>query len=90
MSGLREWHKGSTPEGVNAYVVLLNVHFKLPFKKIQLLFSDLFGYAINESTVYSASRQCYERLHETEETILSRVHEKRGALALTSDKSILD
>ncbi len=53
--------KGIAPEGVNApvqygnmvkaFVVLLNVHYKLPFKKIQLLFSDLFGYPINESTI---------------------------------------
>jgi len=128
-------HKGATPENVNApvqygngvkaYAVLLNVHFKLPFKKIQLLFGDLFGYSINESTVYSASRQCYKKLEKTEEIIKSKVaennvvhadetgvrvagklhwlhtattllhtylfvHEKRGTLALTSDKSILD
>ncbi len=130
-----KWHKGSAPEGVNApvqygngvkaYAVLLNVYYKLPFKKIQSLFSDLFGYAINESTVYSAGRQCYQKLEETEETIKTKiaegdvahadetglrvagklhwlhtatsllytylfVHEKRGALALTSEKSILD
>ena len=130
-----KWHKGSAPEGVNApvqygngvkaYAVLLNVYYKLPFKKIQSLFSDLFGYAINESTVYSAGRKCYQKLEETEETIKTKiaegdvahadetglrvagklhwlhtatsllytylfVHEKRGALALTSEKSILD
>lgn len=128
-------HKGITPEGVNApvqygngvkaYAVLLNVHFKLPFKKIQLLFGDLFGYSINESTVYSASQQCYERLEKSEEIIKSKVagsnvahadetglrvagslhwlhtatslfytyffvHEKRGGVALESNKSILD
>lgn len=133
--GCGKWCKGTAPKGVNApvqygngvkaYAVLLNVHFKLPFKKIQLLFGDLFGYSINESTVYSASRQCYEKLEETEETIKSQiavsdvahadetglrvagklhwlhtassllftylfVHEKRGKLALESDKSILD
>ena len=103
--------KGIAPEGVNApvqygkgvkaYAVLLNVHFKLPFKKIQLLFGDLFGYSINESTVYSASQQCYEKLEESEEIIKSKVAESSvvhadetgvrvGALALTSDKSILD
>ena len=76
-------HKGSAPEGVNApvqygikvkaYVVLLNVHFKLPFKKIQLLSGDLFGYPINESSVYSASRQCYEKLGSTEKIIREKV-----------------
>ena len=79
--GLR--HKGSTPTGVNApvqygngvkaYAVLLNVHFKLPFKKIQLLFGDLFGYSINESTVYSGSKQCFKNLEESEEIIKSKV-----------------
>lgn len=128
-------HKGIAPQGVNApvqygngvkaYAVLLNVHFNLPFKKIQLLFGDLFGYSINESTVYSASEQCYEKLEETEKIIKARVaasdvvhadesgvrvlgklhwlhvattlpytylfvHEKRGALALNSNKSVMN
>jgi len=128
-------HKGVAPEGVNAptqygnsvkaYVALLNVQFKLPFKKIQLLFGDLFGYSINESTIYSATEQCYKNLAKSEEIIKTRVtesqvvhadetglrvagklhwlhtattlldtylfvHEKRGGVALTSDKSILD
>lgn len=78
-------NKGLAPEnvkapaqygyGVKAYAVLLNVHFKLPFKKIQLLFSDLFGYSINESTVYSANQLCYEKLEKTEEIIKSKVAE---------------
>lgn len=73
--------KGEAPENVNApaqygngakaYVVLLNVYYKLPFKKIQLLFSDLFGYPINESTIYSASGQCYQKLEKSEEIIKS-------------------
>lgn len=76
-------HRGPAPEGVNApvqygnrvkaYVTLLNVHFKLPFKKIQLLFEDLFGYPINESSVYSASWQCYEKLAESEKIIRTKV-----------------
>ena len=80
-----QWHRGIAPEGVNAPVqygngvktlaVLLNVDYRIPFKKIQALFGDLFGYAINESTVYSASRQCNERLKETEEIIKSKIIE---------------
>lgn len=76
-------HRGAAPEGVNApvqygnrakaYVTLLNVHFKLPFKKIQLLFGDLFGCPINGSSVYSASMQCYEKLGESEKIIRSKV-----------------
>jgi len=133
--GCGKWHKGIAPEGVNAPVqygygvktlaVLLNVDYRIPFKKIQILFSDLFGYAINESTVYSASGQCYEMLGPTEEVIKSGavksdathadetglrvagklhwlhtassllytylfVHEKRGRLALDSEKSVLN
>ncbi|MCP3930459.1 MAG: IS66 family transposase [Bacteroidetes bacterium] len=75
--------KGAAPESVNApvqygngvkaYVVLLNVHFKLPFKKIQLLFSDLFGYPINESTICSAGGQCYQKLEKSEEIIKSKI-----------------
>ena len=84
-------HKGAAPKGVNApvqygngvksYAVLLNVHFKLPFKKIQLLFGDLFGYSINESTVYSASEQCYEKLEDSEGIIKSKVADQKVAHA---------
>lgn len=76
-------HSGVAPQEVNApvqygnsvkaYVTLLNVHFKLPFKKIQLLFSDLFGYSINESTVNSAGFLSYEKLGSSEEIIKSEV-----------------
>lgn len=79
-------NKGIVPEGINApvqygngvksYAVLLNVHFKLPFKKIQLLFGDLFGFPINESTVFSATQQCYKELTETEKIIKSKVLEQ--------------
>jgi transposase len=79
-------NKGAAPQGINApvqygngvksYAVLLNVHFKLPFKKIQLLFGDLFGYPINESTVFSATQQCYKELAETEQVIKSKVTEQ--------------
>lgn len=78
-------NRGVSPKGVNApvqyghgvkaYSVLLNVHFKLPFKKIQLLFGDLFGYSINESTVYSGSEQCFEKLEESERIIKFKVAE---------------
>ena len=133
--GCGKWHKGIAPEGVNAPVqygygvktlaTLLNIDYRIPFKKLQILFSDLFGYAINESTVYSASRQCYVMLGPTEEVIKSGavksdathadetglrvagklhwlhtassllytylfVHEKRGKLAMDSEKSVLN
>lgn len=110
---------------VKAYVALLNVHFKLPFKKIQLLFNDLYGYSINEATVISASKLCFDKLNGSEQIIKMKMaesevahadetgirvngklhwlhtasssmytylfaHEKRGRLALESDKSILN
>ena len=75
--------KGDAPEGVNApvqygnkvkaFVVLLNVHYKIPYKKIQLLFGDLFGYPINESTICSAGEKCYEKLEESENIIKSKI-----------------
>jgi transposase len=128
-------HQGEAPKNVTApvqygnrakaFAVLLNTNYKVPFKKIQLMFKDLFGYSINESTIYSASKLCYDQLEKTEEVIKSKVsesnvvhadesglrvlgklhwlhtattlnhtylfvHEKRGQLALNSDKSILD
>ena len=54
---------------IKAYAVLLNVNFKLPFKKIQLLFKDLFGYPINESTIVSAQKQCFQNLQSAEQQI---------------------
>jgi len=61
------FQKAVAPEGVNdpaqygtgvkSYAVLLNVHYKMPLKKIQMLFNDLFGYSINEAIIYSASGQ---------------------------------
>jgi transposase len=84
-------HKGIAPNGINApvqygnkvkaYAVLLNVHYKLPFKKIQLLFNDLYGYPINESTVTSATEQCYEKLYESETLIKTRITESNVAHA---------
>ncbi len=76
-------NKGIVPQGVNApaqygngvksYVVMLNVHYKMPYKKIQLLFTDLFGYPINESTIFSAAKKCYNKLGNTEQSIKSKI-----------------
>jgi transposase len=75
--------KGKAPEnvrapvqygtGVKAFAVMLNNGYKIPFKKIQLLFTDMFGYPINESTVYRANQICYEKLEESEQIIKSKV-----------------
>jgi len=76
-------HKGTAPErikaptqygnGVKSFVIMLNVHYNLPYKKIQQLFDDLFGNPINESTIFSASQNCYNNLEQTEQTIKTKV-----------------
>ena len=55
--------------GVRALVVLLNIAFNLPLKKIQSLFSDIYGYAINTSTILKATQDCYEQLQASEQVI---------------------
>jgi transposase len=52
---------------------MLNVHYKIPYKKIQLLFEDLFGYPINESTIYAAAKKCYHALEDSEQIIRTMV-----------------
>jgi transposase len=56
-------------EGVRAFATLLNTGYLLPFKKVQGLFADLFGYAVNEGTLVRANTTAYEALAESE-TIL--------------------
>ncbi|MBN2260274.1 MAG: transposase, partial [Clostridiales bacterium] len=83
--------KGAVPEGINspvqygnnikALTVLLNVHFKLPYKKIGLLFNDLFGYSINGSTIFSSSKNCYNKLEESEDIIKSKIINQQVAHA---------
>lgn len=84
-------HKGSFPEhvkavvqygdNVKAHVTLLNVYYKLPFKKIQRLFGDMFGYNINESTVYGFTKQCFDKLKQSEELIKNSISQQKVAHA---------
>ena len=77
--GCGQYHQGIFPlevgarvqygHGVRAMVVLLNTWFKLPLQKIGLLFSDLYGYAINTGTIISATEACYDQLEESEAVI---------------------
>lgn len=55
--------------GVKSLTVLLNSGFSLPVKKVKSLFSTLFGYAINESTIINNSILCSSLLEDTEEHI---------------------
>lgn len=76
-------HQGEYPKWINAPVqygnkvkalaVLLNNDYKLPFKKIQSLFGDLYGYSINESTIASANQICYKNLAQTETAIQDNI-----------------
>jgi len=59
--------------GVKALVVLLNIACKLPLKKIQVLFGDLFGYSINQSTIISATKTCFTNLESSEKTIKQKI-----------------
>jgi transposase len=56
-------------DGVRALATLLNTPYKLPFRKIQRLFADLFGYAINEGTLVTANTRCYTALAPSEVAI---------------------
>jgi len=76
-------NEGVFPEGINArvqygagvraLVVLLNIAFKLPLKKIRTLFGDLYGYAINESTIINAVKKCYNNLESSEVAIKKNI-----------------
>lgn len=73
------YNQGEFPEGVNAplqygagvraLIVLLNVGFKMPVKKIRLLFTDLFGYAVNAGTIVNATRKCFDQLETSEKVV---------------------
>lgn len=73
------YHEGAFPPGVNAHVqygagvralaVLLNIAFKLPLKKIQTFFADLYGYALNQSTIVQATRKCFGQLESSEKAV---------------------
>jgi len=59
--------------GVKALAVLLNISYKIPLQKINNLFADLFGYALNESTIVSATHSCYANLAQTQQVIKERL-----------------
>ncbi|MBK9014687.1 MAG: hypothetical protein IPM82_11730 [Saprospiraceae bacterium] len=68
---MRQHNQGAFPDGVNArlqygtgvraLVVLLNVAFKLPVKKVQIL-EDLYGSCHQPSHHHRFHRRCFERL----------------------------
>ena len=54
---------------VRALSCLLNVDYRLPFKKIAHLFEDLFGHRVNESVHHQALSSAYTGLEATEDEI---------------------
>lgn len=76
-------HKGQFPSGINApvqygnrvkaFVSLLNNDCKLSVEKTQDLFKDLFGYNINENTIQTAVKICYDKLESTEQSIINKL-----------------
>ena len=62
--------------GVKAFTTLLSVRGCLSYQKIQRIFQDLFGQAINESTVYSANQKAYTVLEQPESEIRQRLLEQ--------------
>ena len=79
-----ELHQADFPAGVTSRVqygprvralgVLLNVEHSLPSSRIEQFFANLTGYAINESTIYSAVERTFDTL-EVEEEIIHRAVE---------------
>lgn len=71
--------QGHFPEGVNApvqygpgvkaFTTMLSVQGCLSFDRIRTLFSDLFGYAINEGTLVGANEKAYRALKDSEHGI---------------------
>jgi transposase len=59
--------------GVLAFGVLLNTGYMMPFKKVQGVFADLFGYRINEGTLMRATTIGYEQLAPSETVIRTQV-----------------
>ncbi len=76
-------NKAKIPVNVNAHtqyggkvkslIILLNTHYRIPYKKLKVLFHDLYGYSINESTVYSANKSIYSKLEPSEKIIKSNL-----------------
>lgn len=76
-------HKGEFPQDVNAptqygprvkaLTAMLNSLYKMPFKKIQDLFEDLYRYPINVSTIIGANAACYDKLSQAEMMIQEKV-----------------
>jgi len=80
---------GQFPEGVSApvqygsgvktFTTLLSVECCLSHQKIQRLFSDLFGYQINEATVVNGNAKTYQALEQPEQEIAQALCQAESA-----------
>lgn len=76
-------HKSAFPEGVNSSVqygngvraltTLLTQDYNISVDKTKQLFSDLFGYGINEATILNNTARCYDNLEQTERFIKENI-----------------
>lgn len=62
-------------QGVKALIALLSTAHHLSYQSIQQLFSDLFGYKVNENTMMHATEQCFTALEDSHEAIRKAVEE---------------
>lgn len=60
---------------VKALWTVLNNECRLPYEKISQLTKDLFNQPVNVATVLNSTKQCFERLAETEAQIKSKVEQ---------------
>ena len=58
---------------VHVFATLLNTGYMLPFKKVQGIFADLFGYAVNEGTLVRANSAAYDGLASSEPMLKAQV-----------------
>lgn len=80
-------HRGALPQEVSApvqygsqvkaLVGLLSVGHHMSVGGIKSLFTDLFGYALNEATIQSATALYYEKLAAEEAIITEALHQER-------------
>lgn len=82
-------HIGTFPAGVTAPVqygsqikalsVMLNTDYKMPFDRIEQLFSDIYNCRFNESTAIAANRACFDALEATEIQIKAKILDSQVA-----------
>lgn len=60
-------------QNIQALSALLNNEYKVPSGKTSQLFEDIFGSKINESTICSINKICYNLIADIEQQIISNI-----------------